>query len=84
MERAFVIHRLQADQQFSAAGEEFEWRTLAKAGVDLKTWLGMVAYACVDVPLYAFSYVPSYSLTSTITDIFCSACLRLRMFSSGI
>lgn len=54
-ERAVVISRLQADQQFSAAGETFRWRQVAKASVDPKMWLGMLAYAAVDVPLYAFA-----------------------------
>jgi hypothetical protein len=54
-ERAVVISRLQADQQFSAAGEEFRWTQVAKASVDPKMWLGMLAYAAIDVPLYAFA-----------------------------
>ncbi len=54
-ERQVVITRLQNDQQFSAAGEPFHWRQVYKAAVDPKMWLGMIAYACTDVPLYAFS-----------------------------
>jgi hypothetical protein len=54
-ERAVVIERLQEDQQFSAGGETFRWRQVAKASVDPKMWLGMIAYAAVDIPLYAFS-----------------------------
>lgn len=43
-ERRAVIHRLQQDQQFSAAGEGFKWSNVWKAFADWKTWCGMGAY----------------------------------------
>lgn len=59
-ERKFIVQRLQADQKFSAAGEAFKWDSLFKAVVDWKTWVGMMIYAGVDGPLYAFSvFTPS-------------------------
>jgi len=59
-ERAFIIRRLQEDQQFSAAGEAFRWSSVTKSLKDWKTWVGMVAYMGVDGPLYAFSlFTPS-------------------------
>jgi MFS family permease len=54
-EREFIVHRLQSDQKFSAAGEKFKWDALFKAIVDWKTWVGMMIYAGVDGALYAFS-----------------------------
>ena len=39
-ERAFVIHRLQADDQFSAGGEELRWKYIFKSILDWKTWVG--------------------------------------------
>lgn len=43
-ERRAVIHRLQQDQQFSAAGEGFKWTNVWKAFADWKLWAGMGAY----------------------------------------
>ena len=39
-ERVRVIGRLQADDQFSAAGEAFAWSNLTLALKDWKTWCG--------------------------------------------
>ena len=39
-ERAFVIHRLQADDQFSAGGEKLRWSYIFKSILDWKTWVG--------------------------------------------
>ncbi|KAH8922657.1 MFS general substrate transporter [Atractiella rhizophila] len=54
-ERALVIHRLQADQQFSAAGEGFRWSSVWQSFTDWKTYVGMGMYMGVDGPLYAFA-----------------------------
>ncbi|KZO94375.1 MFS general substrate transporter [Calocera viscosa TUFC12733] len=59
-ERAFVVRRLQEDDQFSAAGEEFKFRYVWSAVRDWKVWVGMLCYAGIDAPLYAFSlFTPS-------------------------
>ncbi|KLO11523.1 MFS general substrate transporter [Schizopora paradoxa] len=59
-ERAFVIKRLQADDQFSAAGEKLRWKYIWQSLVDWKTWVGMILYMGADGPLYAFSlFLPS-------------------------
>jgi hypothetical protein len=39
-ERARVVARLQADDQFSAAGEAFKWSNLLSSLKDWKTWCG--------------------------------------------
>lgn len=39
-ERLFVVRRLQADGQFSAAGEQLRWRDVKKGITDWKTWVG--------------------------------------------
>lgn len=44
-ERAYVIHTLKSGQQYSAEGEKFHWDALFKAVLDIKTWVGMMAYA---------------------------------------
>ncbi|PWN47220.1 MFS general substrate transporter [Violaceomyces palustris] len=54
-ERKAVIARLQSDQQFSAGGEEFQWKNVWKSILDWKTWVGMGMYSGCDGPLYAFS-----------------------------
>ncbi|KAK0536904.1 hypothetical protein OC842_001814 [Tilletia horrida] len=54
-ERKYILARLAADQQFSVAGEPFKWRHVARAFLDVKTYVGMLAYAGADAPLYAFS-----------------------------
>ncbi|KAE8215737.1 hypothetical protein CF327_g1011 [Tilletia walkeri] len=54
-ERKYLIARLAADQQFSSEGEPFRWRHVARAFLDPKTTVGMLAYAGADAPLYAFS-----------------------------
>ncbi|KAI5118001.1 hypothetical protein M0805_008101 [Coniferiporia weirii] len=59
-ERAFIIQRLQSDDQFSAAGEELRWKYIWQSIVDWKTWIGMLLYMGADGPLYAFSlFLPS-------------------------
>jgi len=59
-ERAFVIKRLQADDQFSAAGETLRWKYIWQSLIDWKTWVGMILYMGADGPLYAFSlFLPS-------------------------
>ncbi|KAG8745990.1 hypothetical protein FRC10_006554 [Ceratobasidium sp. 414] len=68
-ERAFVVRRLQSDDQFSAAGEKLRVKCAIRLGLaasgtealkDWKTWLGMLCYAGSDGPLYAFSlFTPS-------------------------
>lgn len=38
-EGAFVIDRLQSDQQFSAGGERFDMKYVRRSLTDVKTWL---------------------------------------------
>ncbi|KAI5895511.1 MFS general substrate transporter [Schizophyllum commune H4-8] len=54
-ERAVVIRRLQADDQFSAAGEQLKMKYIWKSFADWKTWVGMIIYVGCDMPLYSFS-----------------------------
>ena len=49
-ERRAIIWRLQNDQQFSAAGEGFQWRNVWKAFLDWKTYVGLGAYAGTSAP----------------------------------
>lgn len=59
-ERTVVIRRLQGDAQFSAAGEKMQWRHIKKALTEWKTYLAMIVYAGIDMPLYAFAlFLPS-------------------------
>ncbi|CUA74713.1 putative transporter C1002,16c [Schizosaccharomyces pombe 972h-] [Rhizoctonia solani] len=59
-ERAFVVHRLQSDDQFSAAGEKLRAKYIFQALKDWKTWLGMLCYIGSGGPLHAFSlFTPS-------------------------
>jgi len=59
-ERAFVIRRLQDDDQFSAGGEKLRWKYIMQSLLDWKTWVAMLVYAGADGPLYAFSlFLPS-------------------------
>ena len=38
-ERAFVIHRLQSDDQYSAAGETLKWKRIFSSLRDWETWI---------------------------------------------
>ncbi|TFK39766.1 major facilitator superfamily domain-containing protein [Crucibulum laeve] len=59
-ERTFVVRRLQADDQFSAAGEKLKMKYILQSLLDWKTWIGMMIYCGCDMPLYAFSlFLPS-------------------------
>ncbi|KAJ7281385.1 MFS general substrate transporter [Mycena rebaudengoi] len=59
-ERTVVIRRLQADDQFSAAGEKLKMKYIWKSLLDWKTWVGMCIYVGADMPLYAFAlFLPS-------------------------
>ncbi|KAK0438096.1 MFS general substrate transporter [Armillaria borealis] len=59
-ERTVVIRRLQADCQFSAAGEKFKMKYIKQSLLDWKTWVGMMTFAGSAMPLYAFSlFLPS-------------------------
>jgi hypothetical protein len=59
-ERAAVVSRLQADQQFSAAGETLRTREIWRAICSPRTWLEMLMYTGADMALYAFSlFLPS-------------------------
>ncbi|KAK0188655.1 MFS general substrate transporter [Armillaria mellea] len=59
-ERTIVIRRLQADSQFSAAGEKFKMKYIKQSLLDWKTWVGMMTFAGSAMPLYAFSlFLPS-------------------------
>ncbi|KAK4704655.1 MFS transporter, ACS family, pantothenate transporter, partial [Phenoliferia sp. Uapishka_3] len=73
-EREIVVRRLQEDEQFSAAGEGFQWSAITQSLADWRTWVGMVAYMGVDGPLYAFSlFTPSIvkelGYTATIANL---------------
>jgi hypothetical protein len=51
---------LQADGQFSAAGEAFRVREIVAAMLAPRTWLAMLMYTGADMALYAFSlFLPS-------------------------
>ncbi|CUA69510.1 putative transporter C1002,16c [Schizosaccharomyces pombe 972h-] [Rhizoctonia solani] len=59
-ERAFVVRRLQSDDQFSAAGEKLRAKYIFQAMKDWKTWLGTLCYVGSGAPLHAFSlFTPS-------------------------
>jgi len=59
-ERVFVIRRLQGDDQFSAAGEDFKMRYVWDSIFDWKTWAAILINSGVDGPLYSFSlFLPS-------------------------
>jgi MFS family permease len=59
-ERAHVVRRLQADGQFSAAGEGLRARAVWEAIRAPRTWLCMLFFVGSDMPLYAFSlFLPS-------------------------
>jgi len=59
-ERARVLRRLHGDRQASAQHEDFQWKYLAQALADWKTYLGMVVYMGPLMPLYSFSlFLPS-------------------------
>ncbi|EPT03013.1 hypothetical protein FOMPIDRAFT_126735 [Fomitopsis schrenkii] len=59
-ERTFVVRRLQADGQISAAGEKLKWRYVWQAIADWKTWLGMALYMGNEGPLYGIAlFMPS-------------------------
>ncbi|KAH8120224.1 MFS general substrate transporter [Phellopilus nigrolimitatus] len=55
-ERAFVVNRLQSDQQFSAGGEAFRMKYVWQCLADKKTWIAMGIYMGFDGPLFAFSF----------------------------
>ncbi|KLO11529.1 MFS general substrate transporter [Schizopora paradoxa] len=59
-ERAFIIRRLQSDNQFSAAGESLRRKYIIQSLTDWKTWNGMLMFMGANGPLYAFSlFLPS-------------------------
>ncbi|KAK0501550.1 MFS general substrate transporter [Armillaria luteobubalina] len=59
-ERTVVIRRLQADSQFSAAGEKFKMKYIKQSLLDWKTWVGMMTFAGGGMPLYASAlFLPS-------------------------
>ncbi|KAG8699315.1 hypothetical protein FRC09_006689 [Ceratobasidium sp. 395] len=69
-ERAFVVRRLQSDDQFSAAGEKLRAKYIFQALKDWKTWLGMLCYAGSDGPLYALlSYGGPAGYTATPANL---------------
>ena len=45
-ERAFVIHRLQEDDRFSAGGEELKMRYIVQSLSDWQTWVGSESTLC--------------------------------------
>lgn len=78
-ERAFVIHRLQADDQFSAGGEQLRWRYIFKSILDWKTWVGSeccfstpsrVVLKCgITVLLYMGADAPLYAFSLFLPSI---------------
>ncbi|PPQ63105.1 hypothetical protein CVT24_005816 [Panaeolus cyanescens] len=69
-ERTVVIRRLQSDDQFSAAGENFKMKYIIKSFLDWKTWLCMLVYMGSDMPLYAFSlFLPSIISQATPANL---------------
>jgi MFS family permease len=59
-QRTAVVRRLQADDQFSAAGESLRSKAIWEAIRSPRTWLCMILYTGADMPLYAFSlFLPS-------------------------
>ena len=44
-ERTFVVRRLQADSQHSAAGEDLRWHYIWRSLLDWKTWIGSTCLA---------------------------------------
>jgi len=60
VERAFVIKRLQSDDQWSVGGEQLKFKYILQSWMDWKTWVGMLIYGGLDMPLYAFAlFIPS-------------------------
>ena len=43
-ERTVVVRRLQADDQFSAAGEKLRMKYIWKSLLDWKTWIGSMCF----------------------------------------
>ncbi|KAG7093043.1 hypothetical protein E1B28_009337 [Marasmius oreades] len=59
-ERTVIIRRLQADDQFSAAGEEFRWKYIRQSLLDWKTYVGMFIQCSSVMPHYTFLlFLPS-------------------------
>jgi MFS family permease len=59
-QRAAIVHRLQEDGQFSAAGEGLRKQAIWEAISSPRTWLCMVFFCGSVMPLYAFSlFLPS-------------------------
>lgn len=59
-ERAFVLHRLKSDQQFSVAGETFKSKYIWQSLGDWKTWMSLLVFMTIGGPLWSFSlFLPS-------------------------
>ncbi|KAG6336022.1 hypothetical protein ID866_3057 [Astraeus odoratus] len=59
-ERTVVIRRLQGDAQFSAAGEKLKWKYIKQSLTEWKTYLAMIVFAGIDMPLYTIAlFLPS-------------------------
>ncbi|KAI6041323.1 MFS general substrate transporter [Pisolithus marmoratus] len=59
-ERTVVIRRLQGDDQFSAAGEKLKWKYIKASLTEWKTYVAMLVFGGIDMPLYAFAlFLPS-------------------------
>ncbi|GJJ11312.1 hypothetical protein Clacol_005544 [Clathrus columnatus] len=57
-ERAFVVRRLQEDDQFSAAGENLRWKYIFDSLKDWKTWIGRFEATpanLLTVPIYVWA-----------------------------
>ncbi|KZT05887.1 MFS general substrate transporter [Laetiporus sulphureus 93-53] len=69
-ERVWMIRRLQADMQFSAAGENFNMKYVKQSLTDWKTWLAMGIYMGFDGPLFAFSlFTPTIINQATAANL---------------
>ncbi|KAK0214784.1 MFS general substrate transporter [Armillaria fumosa] len=82
-ERTVVIRRLQADSQFSAAGEKFKMKYIKQSLLDWKTWVGMMTFAGCAMPLYAFSlFLPSIiNEVSVLLSIGCYKATRANLLT---
>ncbi|EJU02841.1 MFS general substrate transporter [Dacryopinax primogenitus] len=59
-ERELVLERLQEMDSFSAPGEKINLNSIIDSVTDWKTWVGVIIYAGVEVPIYASAlFTPS-------------------------
>ncbi|KAI5118011.1 hypothetical protein M0805_008110 [Coniferiporia weirii] len=85
-ERAFVIRRLQADDQFSASGEDMRWRNVWKSLVDWKTWMGtlLLMSPFLSPPQLGFSATPANLLTVPVYIVACVCTLSVGFMADRL